>query len=51
MPEFSMNAVELEHTKTGAKHLHLERDDPNNVFKLVICTIFCYTSLRVLNKI
>ena len=44
VPEFSMNAVELEHTKTGAKHLHLERDDPNNVFKLVICIKFCYNS-------
>ena len=30
-----MRAIELEHTKTGSCHLHLERDDNNNAFKLV----------------
>jgi len=31
--EFAMVAIELVHNKTGSQHLHLARDDKNNVFK------------------
>nr|CAB3264904.1 presequence protease, mitochondrial-like [Phallusia mammillata] len=36
--EFSMTAIELEHLKTGCKHLHLIRDDSNNVFNVSLRT-------------
>ncbi|KAI9305038.1 peptidase M16C associated-domain-containing protein [Cunninghamella echinulata] len=32
IPELELTAVSLEHTKTGAKHLHIDREDNNNVF-------------------
>eukprot|EP00794_Sanderia_malayensis_P000543 gene543-1197_t len=31
--DFQMVAVKLEHDKTGAEHLHVARDDQNNVFR------------------
>ncbi|AEY96403.1 FADR184Wp [Eremothecium gossypii FDAG1] len=34
IPEMRMAAVELEHEMTGARHLHLEREDQNNVFSV-----------------
>lgn len=34
VPEFAMTAVELHHLKTGARHLHIDRDDKNNVFSI-----------------
>ena len=34
IPDFKIDAVELEDTKTGAKHLHLGRNDSNNLFNL-----------------
>jgi len=39
VPEFSMNAIQLEHKHTGSRHLHLEREDKNNVFNVLIRTI------------
>ncbi|KAH3676098.1 hypothetical protein WICMUC_002395 [Wickerhamomyces mucosus] len=34
VPELSLTAVDLLHTRTNASHLHIERDDPNNVFSI-----------------
>ncbi|AET39156.1 pitrilysin family metalloprotease Ecym_4076 [Eremothecium cymbalariae DBVPG len=34
IPQFSMTAVELNHEQTGARHLHVDRDDGNNVFSI-----------------
>lgn len=34
VPEMSLTAVDLVHTRTGAGHLHIDRDDPNNVFSI-----------------
>lgn len=36
--DFHMVAVKLEHEKTGAEHLHLARDDQNNVFSVTFRT-------------
>lgn len=33
VPELFLTAVSLTHDKTGAKHLHVARDDPNNTFR------------------
>uniref|UniRef100_H2Z9Y4 Presequence protease, mitochondrial n=1 Tax=Ciona savignyi TaxID=51511 RepID=H2Z9Y4_CIOSA len=38
IPEFSMSAFELQHVKTGSDHLHLARDDKNNVFSVSLRT-------------
>ncbi len=38
VPEFELTAVELVHDKTGAQHLHIDRDDRNNVFSMVFKT-------------
>ena len=35
VPEFDLVAVQLIHNKTGAKHLHLARDDDDNAFGYV----------------
>ncbi|ORX53065.1 hypothetical protein DM01DRAFT_1322754 [Hesseltinella vesiculosa] len=32
IPELELTAVALEHEATGAKHLHIDREDSNNVF-------------------
>ncbi|KAI9491991.1 peptidase M16C associated-domain-containing protein [Zychaea mexicana] len=32
VPELELTAVALEHEATGAQHLHIDRDDSNNVF-------------------
>ncbi|KAI8060701.1 peptidase M16C associated-domain-containing protein [Gongronella butleri] len=32
IPELELTAVALEHEATGAKHLHVDREDSNNVF-------------------
>lgn len=32
MAELNLTAYRLRHTKTGAEHLHIARDDSNNVF-------------------
>jgi hypothetical protein len=32
IPELNLTAVTLSHEPTGARHLHLACDDPNNVF-------------------
>jgi hypothetical protein len=32
VPEFKLVATTLRHDKTGAEHIHLSRDDRNNVF-------------------
>lgn len=32
VPELYLVSVKLSHDKTGAEHLHVARDDPNNVF-------------------
>ncbi|SCW02805.1 LAFE_0F14664g1_1 [Lachancea fermentati] len=34
VPELRLTAVELEHAQTGAEHLHIDRDDKNNVFSV-----------------
>ena len=33
IPDFHMVAVKLKHERTGAEHLHIARDDQNNVFR------------------
>ena len=33
VPELYLVSVKLHHNKTGAEHLHIARDDPNNVFR------------------
>jgi len=35
VPEFSLTAISLHHNQTGAQHLHVQRDDSNNVFGFV----------------
>ncbi|CEP21058.1 unnamed protein product [Cyberlindnera jadinii] len=34
VPELSLTAVDLTHLRTGSNHLHIDRDDPNNVFSI-----------------
>lgn len=34
VPELELTALHLQHDKTGAHHLHIARDDPNNVFSI-----------------
>lgn len=38
VPELSFTAVDLTHKRTGSKHLHIERDDTNNVFSIAFKT-------------
>lgn len=34
IPEFKLTAVDLLHNQTGSEHLHIDRDDKNNVFSI-----------------
>lgn len=34
VPELQLTAYDLQHDKTGAEYLHIERDDKNNVFSI-----------------
>ncbi|GAV49142.1 hypothetical protein ZYGR_0N05480 [Zygosaccharomyces rouxii] len=34
VPELKLTAVDLVHERTGAEHLHIDRDDKNNVFTI-----------------
>ncbi|KAL1895202.1 Mitochondrial presequence protease [Sporothrix stenoceras] len=34
VPELELTALHLQHDKTGAEHLHIARDDANNVFSI-----------------
>ena len=34
VPELELTAFHFEHKKTGAEHLHITRDDKNNVFSV-----------------
>lgn len=34
VPELSLTAVDFVHNRTGSNHLHIDRDDPNNVFSV-----------------
>lgn len=34
VPTFHLTAVQLDHEKTGAEHLHIARADPNNLFSV-----------------
>jgi Zn-dependent M16 (insulinase) family peptidase len=34
VPELELTAVHLEHDQTGAQHLHVARNDANNVFSI-----------------
>ncbi|KAK9479896.1 peptidase M16C associated-domain-containing protein [Lipomyces japonicus] len=38
IPEFEMLAVHLQHDKTNAEHLHIAKDDKNNVFSIAFKT-------------
>ncbi|KAK9385947.1 peptidase M16C associated-domain-containing protein [Lipomyces mesembrius] len=38
IPELELLAVHLQHDKTGAEHLHVARDDNNNVFSIAFKT-------------
>lgn len=38
VPELQMVGVELVHAQTGSQHLHLDRNDSNNVFSLIFKT-------------
>ncbi|KAI9286907.1 peptidase M16C associated-domain-containing protein [Umbelopsis sp. AD052] len=38
VPELQLTAIQLQHEKTGAKHLHVDRDDSNNVFAVGFST-------------
>lgn len=39
VPQLGMTAVDLVHDKTRARHMHLDRDDPNNVFSIGFKTL------------
>ncbi|OLL24897.1 Mitochondrial presequence protease [Neolecta irregularis DAH-3] len=34
IPELQLDAIHLRHDQTGLEHLHIARDDPNNVFAI-----------------
>lgn len=34
VPELELTALHLQHDQTGAEHLHIARDDSNNVFSI-----------------
>ena len=34
VPELQLTALQLQHDRTGAEHLHVARDDKNNVFSI-----------------
>lgn len=34
VPELELTALHLQHDKTGAEHLHIAREDSNNVFSV-----------------
>jgi presequence protease len=34
VPELELTALHLQHDKTGAEHLHIAREDSNNVFSI-----------------
>lgn len=34
VPELELTALHLKHDKTGAEHLHIAREDSNNVFSI-----------------
>lgn len=36
--EFCITAIELDHKRSGGRHLHLARDDPNNCFSVTFRT-------------
>lgn len=38
IPELAISAIHLKHEKTAAEHLHLARDDDNNLFNVVFRT-------------
>ncbi|KAI9671563.1 MAG: Mitochondrial presequence protease [Caeruleum heppii] len=38
VPELQLTALHLEHDKSGAEHLHVARDDKNNVFSIAFKT-------------
>lgn len=38
VPELQLSATLLRHDKTGLEHLHVKRDDPNNVFSIGFAT-------------
>ncbi|CDK28180.1 unnamed protein product [Kuraishia capsulata CBS 1993] len=38
VPELSLTAVDLVHDRTGARHLHIDRNDKNNVFSIIFKT-------------
>ncbi|EJS42143.1 cym1p [Saccharomyces arboricola H-6] len=38
IPELRLTAVDLVHSQTGAEHLHIDRDDKNNVFSIAFKT-------------
>ncbi|CCG82467.1 Mitochondrial presequence protease [Taphrina deformans PYCC 5710] len=38
VPELQLEATLLKHDKTGLEHLHIARDDPNNVFSIGFAT-------------
>ncbi|CEP60812.1 pitrilysin family metalloprotease LALA0_S02e00188g [Lachancea lanzarotensis] len=38
VPEMKFVAVDLQHVQTGSRHLHIDRDDKNNVFSVAFKT-------------
>ncbi|SCV01110.1 LAME_0G14114g1_1 [Lachancea meyersii CBS 8951] len=38
VPEMKFIAVDLQHSQTGSQHLHIDRDDKNNVFSVAFKT-------------
>ena len=38
VPELKLTAVDLVHNQTGSEHLHIDRDDKNNVFSIAFKT-------------
>lgn len=38
IPEFKIDALELTHTKTCSKYIHIDANDPNNVFSVLFRT-------------
>lgn len=39
VPELKLTAVDLVHEQTGAQHLHIDREDKNNVFSIAFRTL------------
>jgi len=42
VPDFNANAIYLKHNLTGAHHLHVDRNDSNNLFGFDFLSFFFF---------